>query len=165
VEQDMVALFHRTFDILVNDKPTVADAATRDLRISLIREESKELEEALEKEDVVGIADALADLLYVVYGTAVSLGLDMEPIFAEVHRSNMTKVGGHKREDGKWIKPETYEPPDLAPIIEDMSEYGPVPDYPLPAKEDTTCFRCAENTLCKYAWDPYNTDGDCLADK
>jgi predicted HAD superfamily Cof-like phosphohydrolase len=54
----------------------------------------------------------------VVYGTAVSLGIDMEPVFKEVHRSNMSKVGGYKREDGKWVKPPTYSPASLDIILE-----------------------------------------------
>ena len=68
-----------------------------------------------------GIAKELADLLYVVYGTAVSLGIDMEPVFKEVHRSNMSKVGGYKREDGKWVKPPTYSPAALQDILEAQS--------------------------------------------
>ena len=58
----------------------------------------------------------MADLLYVVYGTAVSYGIDMDPVFREVHRSNMSKVGGYKREDGKWVKPPTYSPAVIEPI-------------------------------------------------
>ena len=54
----------------------------------------------------------------VVYGTAVSYGIDMKPVFQEVQRSNMSKVGGHKREDGKWVKPPTYSPADITPILE-----------------------------------------------
>jgi predicted HAD superfamily Cof-like phosphohydrolase len=53
-----------------------------------------------------------------VYGAAVSYGIDMEPVFNEVHRSNMSKVGGHKREDGKWVKPATYSKACLEPIIQ-----------------------------------------------
>ncbi|MCA9474890.1 MAG: hypothetical protein KC563_03635, partial [Nitrospira sp.] len=56
-----------------------------------------------------------------VYGTAVSLGIDMEPVFKEVHRSNMSKVGGYKREDGKWVKPPTYSPASLDEIIKNQS--------------------------------------------
>ena len=76
-----------------------------------------------------------------VYGTAVECGIDMDPISSlvvtfcddcdtlsrllsrftdEIHRSNMTKVGGHKNHYGKWIKPDTYEPPNLEPLIEKM---------------------------------------------
>ena len=67
--------------------------------------------------DVEAVAKELADLLYVVYGTAVSCGLDMAPVFREVHRSNMSKVGGHKRADGKWVKPPSYSPAHLRPIL------------------------------------------------
>jgi len=104
-EQAMVEAFHRTFDIVVNLAPTVVDVRTRELRVKLIQEEFDELKEALAAEDLSSIAKEMADLLYVVYGTAVSYGIDMNPVFREVHRSNMSKVGGYKRGDGKWVKP------------------------------------------------------------
>ena len=107
-EQAMVAAFHRTFDIVVNPFQTVVEERTRELRVRLIQEEFDELKEALAAEDLSSIAKEMADLLYVVYGTAVSYGIDMDPIFREVHRSNLSKVGGYKREDGKWVKPATY---------------------------------------------------------
>jgi len=72
------------------------------------------------------VAKELADLLYVVYGTAVSCGIDMEPVFREVHRSNMSKVGGHKRADGKWVRPATYSPARLEPILGAQSGQGGV---------------------------------------
>jgi len=72
----------------------------------------------MQSKDLASMAKELADLLYVVYGTAVSLGIDMEPVFKEVHRSNMSKVGGYKREDGKWVKPATYSPASLDKILE-----------------------------------------------
>ncbi len=115
--QRMVEEFHRQFDILVNRSPRIPDEMTHRLRVRLIEEEFAELREALGKQDLVGIAKELADLLYVVYGTAVSYGVDMEPVFREVHRSNMTKVGGYKRDDGKWVKPTTYSPASLGPIL------------------------------------------------
>jgi predicted HAD superfamily Cof-like phosphohydrolase len=116
-EQQQVAEFHKTFEIPDSVYPTIVDHETQELRVRLIQEEFDELKEAMDKKDLIGIADGLADILYVVYGTAVSYGLDMDPIFQEVHRSNMSKVGGHKREDGKWVKPPTYSKADLAPII------------------------------------------------
>jgi len=122
-EQAMVEAFHRTFDIVVNSAPTVADGRTRRLRVQLIQEEFDELKEALAAEDLSSIAKEMADLLYVVYGTAVSYGIDMDPVFREVHRSNMSKVGGYKREDGKWVKPATYSPARIEPIL---VEQGPV---------------------------------------
>jgi predicted HAD superfamily Cof-like phosphohydrolase len=120
-EQKMVLDFHRAFGIEIRERPGLPGLLTSKLRIDLIKEETKEFEEALAIGDLVGAADAIADLLYVVYGAAVTCGMDMEPIMAEVHRSNMTKVGGHKREDGKWMKPATYEPPVLQPILDEMT--------------------------------------------
>lgn len=116
-EQAMVETFHRTFDIVVNSAPAVVDVRTRELRVKLIQEEFDELKEALASEDLASIAKEMADLLYVVYGTAVSYGIDMDPVFREVHRSNMSKVGGYKREDGKWVKPATYSPASIQPIV------------------------------------------------
>lgn len=127
--QQMVKEFHEKFDCVVNDRPTVPDLATMLLRADLISEEFEELEEkgfdfisTPSKPDLVQIADALGDILYVVYGTAVSCGIDMEPIVAEIHRSNMSKVQPDgtilRREDGKIIKPDTYSPADIKSIIE-----------------------------------------------
>ena len=115
--QRMVAEFHRAFDIVIGLSPSMPDEATCALRVNLIQEEFDELREALAQRDVEAVAKELADLLYVVYGTAVSCGLDMAPVFREVHRSNMSKVGGHKRADGKWIKPASYSPAHLRPIL------------------------------------------------
>lgn len=110
--------FHKQFDIHIATSPTVPDENTRALRVRLIQEEFDELKEALTANDLNNIAKELADLLYVVYGTAVSCGIDMEPVFQEVQRSNMSKVGGYKREDGKWVKPPTYSPAHIGPILE-----------------------------------------------
>lgn len=115
--QQMVLEFHRQFDIQVASSPTVPDDETQTLRVRLIQEEFDELQEALKNKKLSSIAKELADLLYVVYGTAVSCGIDMEPVFKEVQRSNMSKIGGHKREDGKWVKPPTYSPANIEPII------------------------------------------------
>ena len=123
-EQGQVEAFHRAFDIMVGTAPCVPDDRTRELRERLIDEEFGELREALSHGDLAQIAKELADLLYVVYGTAVSCGIDMEPVFREVHRSNMSKVGGHKRADGKWVKPSTYSPARLEAILQDQGWNG-----------------------------------------
>ena len=115
--QQMVLAFHEQFDIQVASRPTLPNDSTQQLRVRLIQEEFDELQEAMHARDLPNIAKELADLLYVVYGTAVSCGIDMEPVFNEVHRSNMSKVGGHKREDGKWVKPPTYSPAEIAPLL------------------------------------------------
>lgn len=131
--QEMVREFHRTFDIPVNDTPTVPSWDERKLRLKLIYEEFLELCEACGmftdlpesfeiitdgECNLVEVADAAGDLEYVVKGVGVVFGIDLQPVFSEIHRSNLTKRGGHKREDGKWIKPATYEPPKLKPILE-----------------------------------------------
>ena len=115
--QRMVLEFHQQFGIHVSGRATVPDEKTEALRVRLIQEVFDELQVALKNKDFPAIAKELADLLYVVYGTAVSCGIDMEPVFKEVHRSNMSKIGGYKREDGKWVKPSTYSPANLEPIL------------------------------------------------
>lgn len=119
--QRMVLEFHRQFDIHIASQPTHPDESTQALRVRLIQEEFDELKEAMAAKNLEGIAKELADLLYVVYGTAVSYGIDMEPVFQEVQRSNMSKIGGYKREDGKWVKPPSYSPAQIGPILESQS--------------------------------------------
>ena len=117
-EQTMVETFHNRFDILVRSAPRELNEETKQLRIRLIQEEFDELKEAMATGNLAAVAKEMADLLYVTYGTAVSYGIDMEPVFEEVHRSNLSKVGGYKRADGKWVKPSTYSPAQINPILE-----------------------------------------------
>lgn len=116
-EQAMVEEFHRKFEIVIQAAPTEMSGDTKGLRIRLIQEEFDELKESMAAGDLPAVAKEMADLLYVVYGTAVSYGIDMDPVFREVHRSNLSKVGGYKRADGKWVKPPTYSPAQVAPIL------------------------------------------------
>lgn len=117
-EQICVEDFHKEFNININTVPCIPDEKDQVLRVKLIQEELTELAEAFKNNDVVEVADALGDLMYVVLGAAVTCGINIEPIFMEIHRSNMTKKGGYKNEDGKWVKPTTYEPAKLLPILE-----------------------------------------------
>lgn len=95
------------------------DAKLARLRTDLIDEELGELEMAFDARDLIAVYDAINDLLYVVIGTAIATGLEIEPGWQEVHRSNMSKfIDGHRRGDGKWIKGPSYSPANLAPIIE-----------------------------------------------
>jgi predicted HAD superfamily Cof-like phosphohydrolase len=112
--------FHRRFGVLIGDRPAIADPSVASLRLTLIEEELAELREAIGSTDIVSVADALADLLYVIYGAAISFGIDIRPIFEEVHRTNMTKLGGTTREDGKILKPEGWERPNLESVLEHM---------------------------------------------
>jgi predicted HAD superfamily Cof-like phosphohydrolase len=117
-EQQMVEEFHRKFEILIQATPSDLTDEAKRLRVRLIQEEFEELKESMAAGNLASVAKEMADLLYVVYGTAVSYGIDMEPVFREVHRSNLSKVGGYKRADGKWVKPATYSPASVEPILE-----------------------------------------------
>lgn len=114
-------MFHRLFGLLA---PETLDLEhfPGELRISLIEEEAREFAVATRANDVLEMIDALCDLLYVTYGAAVALGIDLEPFFEAVHQSNMAKVGGYRREDGKWMKPAGWQPPDLQRIL--VERYG-----------------------------------------
>ena len=120
--QRLVTEFHEAFGLPVRQTPDDIKADRRILRYDLIKEEFRELDLAMFNSDLVAIADALGDLLYVVYGTAVEYGIDMEPIVAEIHRSNMTKLDADgqvlRRNDGKVLKGDNYDPPDLAAVLE-----------------------------------------------
>lgn len=115
--QACVRAFHEVFEGDMALTPGIPSPKVCDLRVSLIDEELAELDEAFAEENLVEVADALGDIIYVVFGAAIACGIDLGPVFEEIHRSNMTKVGGHRREDGKWIKPDSYSPAELAPIL------------------------------------------------
>jgi len=119
---ELVGDFMEAMSQEVLDVPTLPSWDVQDLRIELIEEELRELVVGVENKDLVEIADALTDLLYVVYGAGHSFGLDLDACFAEVHRSNLSKLGEDgrpiKREDGKILKGPNYSPPDLKSIIE-----------------------------------------------
>jgi len=103
-------------------KPTLPNDDLAQLRLDLIQEEVDELQEALDAKDIVEIADALTDILYVTYGAGHAFGIDLDTCFNEVQRSNMSKLGidGKPiyREDGKVLKGRNYSPPQLAKIIQ-----------------------------------------------
>ena len=105
----------------VNAIPTFPEAEIQRLRLDLIEEELDELHYAIDNKDMVEIADALGDLLYVVYGAGHAFGIDLDECFKEIHASNMSKLGPDgkpiKREDGKVLKPDTFFPPDLKTIL------------------------------------------------
>lgn len=106
--------FHKAFGIPVSDKPTTIDLHSFSRRVRLIDEDLAEYCKAVSENDIVGIADALGDLLYVVYGTGVEHGLPMNQILQAIHEFNMTKTGGKLDESGKLVKPSTYKPVDLS---------------------------------------------------
>ena len=111
------------FEQEVKDKPEWPDEDTVNLRVDLIEEEYDELKQAIYSHNgsMTDVADALSDILYVVYGMAHSFGIDIDNCFREVHVSNMSKLGEDGkpiyREDGKVIKGPNYKPPNLDQYI------------------------------------------------
>jgi predicted HAD superfamily Cof-like phosphohydrolase len=119
---ERVKEFHKTMGLDWRDTPGWILQTQEHLRVRLILEELSELSKAYAEGAFLEVADALADLLYVVYGTAVEHGIDIDKVFKEIHRSNMTKKGGHLDASGKWIKPDNYEPPNLNFLLENQNE-------------------------------------------
>src|ERR1700761_1163542 len=117
-----VAEFHQAFRLPVQDFPNAEiDESLAALRVALLREEVDEFVSASDESDLVGIADALADIVYVIYGTALTYGIDLDSVLREVHRSNMSKLDSDGkpilRDDGKVIKSAKYFPPDVAAVL------------------------------------------------
>ncbi|MDA8977387.1 nucleoside triphosphate pyrophosphohydrolase family protein [Pseudomonadales bacterium] len=113
--------FMNTFGQEVKSDPDWAGDDIADLRIELIAEELQELCEAVDQKDMAEIADALTDLLYVVYGAGAAYGIDLDATFSEVHESNMSKLGEDGspiyREDGKVLKGPNYWAPNMNKFV------------------------------------------------
>jgi predicted HAD superfamily Cof-like phosphohydrolase len=116
--------FHEAFGLGVNQQPTTGLGAEKiQLRYELMKEENEEYLEAAKNGDLVEVADALGDMLYILCGTIVEHGLQhkISEVFDEIQRSNMSKLGGDGkpiyREDGKVLKGPNYTQPDLAKIL------------------------------------------------
>lgn len=121
--------FHETYGLSVHAAPNLSCEQTKTLRVNLIQEELNELKEALQNNDPLETLDALIDLQYVLDGAFLSFGLHdvKEAAFAEVHRSNMSKLGEdgkpiRRPEDGKVMKGPNYFKPDLAQFIKDKKK-------------------------------------------
>jgi len=117
--QQMVKDFHQKYDILSRDEITLPSPATLLLRSRLIVEEAGEFLSAATHQNIVEMIDALVDILYVTFGTADVIGVDLQPFFEEVQRSNMTKMG--KDASGKIQKGPDYSPPDLVSVLQSQS--------------------------------------------
>lgn len=144
---DMVREFHERFGQVVNDEPSLGDERLNSLRVDLIAEELCELAEALgckieftwEAYDLptktIAALDALTDLQYVLDGAYLSLGFAhlKDAALAEVHRSNMSKLGADGRpvlrDDGKILKGPGYSPPDLATVLSQGGETVNTPEF------------------------------------
>lgn len=122
---EQVAEFHRAYELPLRLTPTPeVGQREAELRQRLIEEEVAELRAAAERSDLVGVADGLADIVYVAYGTAHVYGIDLDAVLAEVHSSNMTKLGSDgrpvRRDDGKILKGPGYRPPDIAAVLRSL---------------------------------------------
>ena len=116
-----VGVFMKTFGQEVKNKPSFSTEKINQLRISLIQEELDELKEAMTNNDLLEVADALTDLLYVTYGAGHAFGIDIDKCFNEVQNSNMSKLGEDGKpiynEFGKVMKGPNYFKPDLSKFV------------------------------------------------
>lgn len=118
--QEKVRAFHEKFNLPRRSTPALFSIppSERDLRVRLLREEFEEYLDAEERDRTYDLADALADMVYVIFGTAVTYGLDLEAVLAEVHRSNMSKTA--PEDGGKVIKGPDFFPPDIEGVLLDQ---------------------------------------------
>ena len=117
-----VKTFMKTFGQMVRTKPQIPDNKTMQLRFDLIKEELKELEQAMKEKNLKEIADALTDILYVTYGAGYAYGIDLDKCFKEVQRANMSKLDKNGKpiynEKGKVMKGPYYSKPNLKQFVE-----------------------------------------------
>ena len=116
-----VGVFMKTFGQEVKNKPSFSSDKINRLRIDLIKEELDELNEAMKNGDLLEVADALTDILYVTYGAGHAFGIDLDKCFDEVQNSNMSKLDKNGKpiynESGKVMKGPSYFKPDLSKFI------------------------------------------------
>lgn len=119
-----VRRFHEAFGLGVATTPDPKPDSWK-LRIDLLREEFQEYVDAAEAGDLVEVADALADMVYVIYGTACEYGIPLDAVLDEVHESNMSKLGPDgtpvRRADGKVLKGVAFRPPDVRRVLDEHS--------------------------------------------
>ena len=116
-----VGTFMKTFGQEVKTKPSFSTEKINNLRIDLIEEELQELTEAMNNKDLLEVADALTDILYVTYGAGHAFGIDLDKCFEEVQNSNMSKLGENGKpiynESGKVMKGPNYFKQDLSKYV------------------------------------------------
>ena len=116
-----VGTFMKTFGQEVKSKPSFSTDKINKLRIDLIKEELDELKEAMDNNDLLEVADALTDILYVTYGAGHAFGIDLDKCFDEVQNSNMSKLSENGEpiynESGKVMKGPNYFKPDLTKFV------------------------------------------------
>ena len=118
---EKVGIFMKTFGQEVKTKAELSNNKINELRISLINEELEELKKAINDNDILEVADALTDILYVAYGAGHAFGIDLDKCFNEVQESNMSKLGPDGKpiynESGKVMKGPNYFKPDLSKFL------------------------------------------------
>ena len=118
---EKVKKFMQKFGQDVKTKPSFPNDKTTNLRYNLIKEELSELDKAIEDRDIVEVADALTDILYVTYGAGHAFGIDLNKCFDEVQKSNMSKLGSDGKpiynDKGKVMKGPSYFKPDLGKFV------------------------------------------------
>ena len=118
---EAVEEFHRAFGAPIGVTARIPNPSRVQLRSDLLLEEVEEYQAAVKFGDLVETLDALADIVYIAYGTALEYGVDLNAIIAEVHRANMSKLGADGkpiyREDGKVLKGPNYEPPNIRKVL------------------------------------------------
>ncbi len=116
-----VGTFMKTFGQEVKTKPSLSTEKINKLRIDLIKEELEELTEAMNNMDLLEVADALTDILYVTYGAGHAFGIDLDKCFEEVQNSNMSKLDKNGKpiynDEGKVMKGPNYFKPDLSKFV------------------------------------------------
>ena len=116
-----VGVFMKTFGQEVKNKPSFSSDKINKLRIDLIKEELEELTTAIKSKDLLEVADALTDILYVTYGAGHAFGIDLDKCFDEVQNSNMSKLSEEGKpiynESGKVMKGPNYFKPDLSKFV------------------------------------------------
>ena len=115
-----VLSFHRAIRAPLPDRPHIPSPLRRKLREDLLTEERVELEMALAEFDLPKIADGCADTIYVIIGLALEWGIDLAPVWDEVQRTNMAKLNGPTGPNGKQLKPEGWQPPDIRRLLRDQ---------------------------------------------
>ena len=118
---EKVGLFMTTFGQEIKKKSELSSDKINLLRLSLIQEELDELTKAINENDILEVADALTDILYVTYGAGHAFGIDLDKCFDEVQKSNMSKLGKDNKpiynEQGKVMKGPDYFKPDLSKFL------------------------------------------------
>ena len=116
-----VGIFMKTFGQEVKNKPSFSSDKINELRFNLIKEELEELRIAIDTKNLVEVADALTDILYVTYGAGHAFGINLDKCFNEVQQSNMSKLDDHGKpiynDSGKVMKGPKYFKPDLSKFV------------------------------------------------